>query len=60
MYYQSLRLIGMLEPYSKEERDYIIYLVKKYLPGVTVTEDKEGSTVMFENNKDSNYCQKKL
>jgi hypothetical protein len=55
-----LRLVGMLEPYSKEEKEYIIYLVKKYLPGITVSENKDCSSVMFEYDKDKASCQKKF
>lgn len=50
----------MLEPYSKEEKEYIIYLVKKYLPGITVSENKDCSSVMFEFDKDKDLCQKKF
>ena len=38
----------MLEPYSDEEKKYIMYLVKKYLPGFDIKED--GATIMYEKN----------
>jgi len=40
----------MLEPYSDEEKKYIMYLVKKYLPGFGIQEDRDGATVMYEKN----------
>ena len=36
----------MLEPYSKEEEEYLGYLIRKYLPGLYVEE--EDSAVMFD------------
>jgi len=38
----------MLEPYSDEEKKYIMYLVKKYLPGFGIQEDRDGTTFMYE------------
>jgi len=43
----------MFEPYSKEEEEYIKYLVKKYLPGLGSGGDKTGPSVMFEQNRQS-------
>ena len=40
----------MLEPYSDEEKKYIMYLVKKYLPGFDIKEDGDGATIMYEKN----------
>jgi len=40
----------MLEPYSNEEKKYIMFLVKKYLPGFGIQEDRDGTTVMYEQN----------
>ena len=40
----------MLEPYSDEEKKYIMYLVKKYLPGLGIREDRDGATIMYEKN----------
>ena len=40
----------MLEPYSDEEKKYIMYLVKKYLPGFGIQEGRDGTTVMYEQN----------
>ena len=41
---------SMLEPYSDEEKKYIMYLVKKYLPGFGIQEDRDGATIMYEKN----------
>ena len=38
----------MLEPYSDEEKKYIMYLVKKYLPVFGIQDDIDGSTIMYE------------
>ena len=38
----------MLEPYSDEEKKYIMYLVKKYLPGFGIQDDRDGATTMYE------------
>jgi len=40
----------MLEPYSDEEKKYIMYLVKKYLPGFGIQEGRDGATIMYEKN----------
>ena len=40
----------MLEPYSDEEKKYIMHLVKKYLPGFSIQEDEDGATIMYEKN----------
>jgi hypothetical protein len=36
----------MLEPHSEEEKEYIRYLIKKYIPGLK-SQGKELPTVMF-------------
>ena len=40
----------MLEPYSDEEKKYIMYLVKKYLPVFGIQEDRDAATIMYEKN----------
>ena len=40
----------MLKPYSDEEKKYIMYLVKKYLPGFDIKEDGDGATIMYKKN----------
>jgi len=42
----------MLEPYSDEEKKYIMYLVKKYLPVFGIQEDRDAATIMYEKNKE--------
>ncbi|MFO8078402.1 MAG: hypothetical protein R6U21_07170 [Thermoplasmatota archaeon] len=37
----------MLEPHSNEEKDYIRYLIKKYIPGLK-SQGKELPTIMFD------------
>jgi hypothetical protein len=37
----------MFEPYSKEEEEFIRYLIKKYLPGIGNRDDKTGPSIMF-------------
>jgi len=39
---------SMLEPYSDEEKKYIMYLVKKYLPVFGIQDDIDGATMMYE------------
>ena len=41
----------MLEPHSKEEEEYIRYLIKKYLPGLGSRDDKTGPSVMFKQDQ---------
>ena len=41
----------MLEPYSREEEEYIRYLVKKYLPGLVTGKNKNGPSVMFKQDE---------
>jgi len=42
----------MIEPYSEEEREYIRYLIRKYLPGVYWEDDDIVDTaVMFNGEK---------
>ena len=41
----------MFEPYSKEEEEYIRYLIKKYLPGLGSGEEKTGPSIMFKKDK---------
>jgi hypothetical protein len=43
----------MFEPYSKEEGEYIRYLINKYLPGLGSGEEKTGPSIMFKKNKKS-------
>ncbi len=42
----------MLEPYSEEEKEYIRYLVKKYLPGFGSQGDKGSVAIMYEEDQD--------
>jgi|GEM_PF-5493796 len=41
----------MLEPYSEEEREYIRYLLRKYLPSAYA--EIEDTAVMFHEKKDN-------
>jgi len=41
----------MIEPYSKEEEEYIRYLINKYLPGLGSEENKTGPSVMFKQDQ---------
>lgn len=44
----------MLEPYSEEEKEYIRYLLRKYLPSVYADiERTSDSAVMFDDKKDA-------
>jgi len=44
----------MIEPYSEEEREYIRYLIRKYLPGVYWEDDDVVDTaVMFDEGKET-------
>jgi len=44
----------MLEPYSEDEKDFIRYLIKKYLPGFGNQGDKDSGAIMFEEDQDTN------
>jgi len=39
----------MLEPHSEEEKEFIRYLIKKYIPGLK-SQGKELPTIMFKDN----------
>jgi hypothetical protein len=41
----------MFDPYSKEEEEYIRYLIKKYLPGIGSGDDSTGPSIMFKKDK---------
>jgi hypothetical protein len=41
----------MFDPYSKEEEEYIRYLIKKYLPGIGSGDDNTGPSIMFKKDK---------
>ena len=45
----------MLEPFSEDEKEYIRYLIKKYLPGFGSEGDKGSGAIMFEEDKDSEH-----
>lgn len=42
----------MIEPYTEEEREYIQYLIRKYLPSLYVREDSADHAVMFGEDED--------
>ncbi len=46
----------MVEPYSEEEKEYLRYLIRKYLPGISGSTDKNVASIMYdiENKNQSN------
>jgi hypothetical protein len=51
----------MVEPYSEEEKEYLRYLIRKYLPGIAGSSDKNVASIMYDtdNQKKSNTKNKR-
>ncbi len=38
----------MVEPYSEEEKEYLRYLIRKYLPGIAGSSDRNIASIMYD------------